>query len=117
MKLVAVKEFSYASKRLMRGQSFDASSSDARILKAIGKAKDAPAGNGVAHDEPVAADDVPFEIDAPTIAPAPVFDVPRDLVYPTRELAPEPAPVAAADVSPAVRIRRKYTRRNLTPQR
>lgn len=100
MKLVAVKEFSYASKRLMRGQNFDASSRDARVLKAIGKAKDAPA------DEPVLADD----------SPAPPTFVAAAPTYQTRQLVPEPV-AAVKEVSPAVRIRRKYTRRNLTPQR
>jgi hypothetical protein len=42
-KLVATKSFSYAGKRLVKGAKFEASDKDARLLKAVGKAKDAPA--------------------------------------------------------------------------
>lgn len=42
MKLVAAKELRYAGRSLKAGESFEASEKDAKVLKAIGKAKDPP---------------------------------------------------------------------------
>lgn len=43
MKLTATKALRYAGRSLVAGDDFEASAKDARLLKAIGKAKDAPA--------------------------------------------------------------------------
>lgn len=42
MKLTATKALRYAGRSLVAGDDFEASAKDARLLKAIGKAKDAP---------------------------------------------------------------------------
>ena len=40
MKLIALQEFPYAGRSLKVGDAFEASDSDASVLKTIGKAKD-----------------------------------------------------------------------------
>ena len=40
MKLIALQEFPYADRSLKVGDAFEASDSDANVLKTIGKAKD-----------------------------------------------------------------------------
>lgn len=42
MKLIALKPFRYAGVSLQPDEEFEASGKDARLLKAIGKAADAP---------------------------------------------------------------------------
>jgi len=51
--LVALKNFSYASRQIAAGETFEASPRDARILVAIRKAQIDPAGHAAA--EPAAA--------------------------------------------------------------
>lgn len=43
MELIAKKNLRYAGQSLIEGDKFEASAKDARLLKAIGKAVDAPA--------------------------------------------------------------------------
>ncbi|WP_313666106.1 hypothetical protein [Shinella sp.] len=43
MELIAKKSLRYAGRSLVEGDKFEASAKDARLLKAIGKAVDAPA--------------------------------------------------------------------------
>lgn len=46
MKLIAKKPLRYAGRSLVSGDEFEALAKDARLLKAIGKAADAPAPGG-----------------------------------------------------------------------
>lgn len=63
-RLKATKSMRYASRRLEPGDEFDANNRDARVLKAIGKAEDAPEprrGPGRPRREPV--------VEAPPVEP------------------------------------------------
>lgn len=91
--LVATRELRYAAKQYMTGDRFEASDKDARILKGIKKAKDAP----VQVIEPVARAVMP-EKTAKIVPPTPVVVEPKVV-----ELkAPEPVPVEPKAAEPKV---------------
>lgn len=54
--LVATKAFRYAGRALVIGDAFEAGARDAKLLMAIGKAKDAPPAPASAHDGDTAED-------------------------------------------------------------
>lgn len=54
VKLVASSALRYASKQLQAGEEFEASESDARVLRGASKATDAPAPCDVAEGTPEA---------------------------------------------------------------
>jgi len=67
MKLIALQEFPYADRSLKVGDAFEASDSDARVLKTIGKARDAD--DGAAGELPLAAPKAADELPRPARAP------------------------------------------------
>ncbi len=75
-KLIATRAFTYATRRLVAEEPFEAVTRDARVLKAIGKARDdydAPVKEALAQTPvPVVSPPVPS---APASAPAPFVSV------------------------------------------
>lgn len=123
--LVATREVRYAAKQYRLGDKFEASEKDARILKAIKKAKDAPP---TPAPVPVAQKAVLPTVTAPTptpvrppepapvvqkVAPEPLKDKEeaKDPV-PAPEAAPKEPPVGVVPTSTTTR----YRRRDLQPQ-
>ena len=85
-KLIAVKELTYMTRHLTPGMSFEAKPRDARVLKAIGKARDdvdSPVNEALAAsvarpvDIPAQSPPIPAPSHAPP-APAPVMSAHED---------------------------------------
>lgn len=97
MQLIALRRFTYGTRELRAGDVFDASSpGDARLLRALGRAKSAPA-TAPAHEPPAAAAQA---VEAPAAA------APAEAGMPAAQNV-APAPAAAQ------RGRGRYARRDL----
>jgi hypothetical protein len=87
-KLVATRTLSYATRRLQAGDRFEAINRDARVLKAIGKARDdydAPVTGALPNPPPVPSDAVP---------PQPVYHAPPNPPSVPSDAPSTPTPVA-----------------------
>ncbi len=119
--LVATREMRYAAKQYNRGDQFEASDKDARILKAIKKATDAPEEKAPPPRAPLPRATAPTPPPGPTLNATPVARVP-EAAAPKAE---PPPPVVTSSTSEPVKVvsesapaslTTKYKRRDLSAQ-
>lgn len=95
MKLIATKSFTYATRRLLPGDEFEASNRDARLLAATRKARQVRTTTNLPAPPPELAE----KIAASVASPAPPTDLYRPPLTPNGPNPPQPLERPADDLT------------------